>query len=258
MQIERVSTGIRDLDALLNGGIPRGSNVLLIGPPGVGKTVFALHFLKASIQANEPILYVCIDQMPEELKEMAGSFGIDLTQPEQEEKVVLLDAYSWRLGRIPEGRKWYVSNIVNLNELLIRMGDIMSMFSKKFPQSKRRAVMDSLSTLIMYVDFTAVFKMLQVLSAKSKVSQTVGLFTLEGGVHDERIISSLSYIMDGVIEMKFEGDERYLRILKMRSTVHTREWIPFEITREGIKLKIERTSEETKGIYGEFIDKLVW
>jgi RecA/RadA recombinase len=34
-------TGIPGLDAILGGGVPRGSLVLLVGPPGSGKTTMA-------------------------------------------------------------------------------------------------------------------------------------------------------------------------------------------------------------------------
>lgn len=39
MTIERISTGIPALDALIEGGIPRGFTVLVAGNPGTGKTI---------------------------------------------------------------------------------------------------------------------------------------------------------------------------------------------------------------------------
>jgi len=41
----RVSTGDRNLDCLIQGGFPRGSLILLVGNPGVGKTVFGANFI---------------------------------------------------------------------------------------------------------------------------------------------------------------------------------------------------------------------
>ena len=39
MTVERISTGISGLDALIEGGIPIGFAVLIAGNPGTGKTV---------------------------------------------------------------------------------------------------------------------------------------------------------------------------------------------------------------------------
>ncbi len=43
--MELIKTGIAGLDDLLNGGIPRGNQVLISGGPGTGKTMLSLEFL---------------------------------------------------------------------------------------------------------------------------------------------------------------------------------------------------------------------
>ena len=45
MTLERISTGVATLDALIEGGIPRGFTVLVAGNPGTGKTILTTHFL---------------------------------------------------------------------------------------------------------------------------------------------------------------------------------------------------------------------
>ena len=44
MILERISTGISGLDALIEGGIPKGFAVLIAGNPGTGKTVLSFSF----------------------------------------------------------------------------------------------------------------------------------------------------------------------------------------------------------------------
>jgi circadian clock protein KaiC len=51
--IGRVPSGCVSLDAMLGGGFPSGSPTMLVGPSGVGKTTFGLHFL-ASSSKDEP------------------------------------------------------------------------------------------------------------------------------------------------------------------------------------------------------------
>lgn len=56
--MERISTGIQALDALLGGGIPLGSTVLVAGRPGTGKTIFAHHMMFSSASADSKAIYL--------------------------------------------------------------------------------------------------------------------------------------------------------------------------------------------------------
>ncbi|MES2756829.1 MAG: ATPase domain-containing protein [Pseudomonadota bacterium] len=49
----RLSTGVRDLDAMLGGGVPAGYSVLLAGPSGSGKSILAAQFLAEGVRAGE-------------------------------------------------------------------------------------------------------------------------------------------------------------------------------------------------------------
>ena len=44
-KLKRESVGIKEIDDMIEGGLPKGSILGLSGPPGVGKSIFALHFL---------------------------------------------------------------------------------------------------------------------------------------------------------------------------------------------------------------------
>lgn len=47
--MERVGTGVRQLDAALGGGVPLGTSLLLTGEEGAGATEFALAFLRHAV-----------------------------------------------------------------------------------------------------------------------------------------------------------------------------------------------------------------
>ncbi|RYF82179.1 MAG: circadian clock protein KaiC [Comamonadaceae bacterium] len=57
-----VSTGTQALDALLGGGLSRGSNTLLIGPSGVGKTTTAISAIVAALRRGEKAVYYIFDE----------------------------------------------------------------------------------------------------------------------------------------------------------------------------------------------------
>jgi KaiC/GvpD/RAD55 family RecA-like ATPase len=56
--VVRVSTGIRELDDALEGGVPRGSWVAITGEPGTGKSILCMHFAWAGLNAGDPVVYV--------------------------------------------------------------------------------------------------------------------------------------------------------------------------------------------------------
>jgi circadian clock protein KaiC len=74
---ERCATGIGQLDAMLSGGIPRGTTTLLLGATGSGKTSLGLRFLAQS-SAEEPGLFFGFYEMPLRLCVKAAHIGIGL------------------------------------------------------------------------------------------------------------------------------------------------------------------------------------
>jgi circadian clock protein KaiC len=54
---DRLSTGVKELDNLIDGGIPRGYLILLAGNPGSGKTIFAAQYLYAGLKTGEHGVY---------------------------------------------------------------------------------------------------------------------------------------------------------------------------------------------------------
>ena len=76
-ELDRVSTGISALDTIMRGGLPKGETYLANGEPGTGKTILALHFLQAGVEAGEKVLCIALSQRIESVKQTAESVGID-------------------------------------------------------------------------------------------------------------------------------------------------------------------------------------
>ncbi|GAB4467584.1 MAG: serine/threonine protein kinase [Anaerolineales bacterium] len=71
-------TGIPGFDdEMLPGSLPRGAAALLVGDPGVGKTVTALHFLLNGIKQGEAGVYISFQEDPNQLVQIARNFGFD-------------------------------------------------------------------------------------------------------------------------------------------------------------------------------------
>jgi len=70
---ERVSTGIKGLDDVLNGGFPQGHFFLIEGEPGTGKTTLGLQFLMQGARKGEKSLYVTLSESKREIEKVARS-----------------------------------------------------------------------------------------------------------------------------------------------------------------------------------------
>ncbi|ANN67110.1 ATPase domain-containing protein [Bordetella bronchialis] len=77
--IERIASGNAELDALLGGGLERGTNALLIGSAGVGKSSVALSYAVAATQRGHHAAVFAFDEGRHTLEARAASLGMGLT-----------------------------------------------------------------------------------------------------------------------------------------------------------------------------------
>ncbi|HEY5801253.1 MAG TPA: ATPase domain-containing protein, partial [Burkholderiaceae bacterium] len=72
------TTGTPRLDDLLGGGLVPGTNMLLMGPSGVGKTTTAVSCCYAALQRGQRVAYYLFDEGVATLVARAAALGMDL------------------------------------------------------------------------------------------------------------------------------------------------------------------------------------
>ncbi len=61
-QRDPFSCGIAELDALMGGGLDRGTSTMFMGPPGTGKSTLAAKFAAAAAERGEKVLFFLFDE----------------------------------------------------------------------------------------------------------------------------------------------------------------------------------------------------
>lgn len=75
---ERISTGIPRLDHMLDGGMFRGSTLMVSRTAGTGKTSLGAHVVNSACERGEQALMVLLEESPEQVLRNMRSLGLDL------------------------------------------------------------------------------------------------------------------------------------------------------------------------------------
>ena len=75
---DQASSGVAALDALLGGGVERGSSALILGPAGTGKSLFAMSFAIAAVARGEKAALFVFDEEISLLYDRMRKLGADL------------------------------------------------------------------------------------------------------------------------------------------------------------------------------------
>ncbi|PSP37162.1 recombinase RecA [Halobacteriales archaeon QH_2_66_30] len=74
---DRLSTGIRGLDEILDGGLIPARSYVLRGRAGSGKTIIGFHVLAAGIAEGERVLFINLEEDLDDLQANAAALGFD-------------------------------------------------------------------------------------------------------------------------------------------------------------------------------------
>jgi KaiC/GvpD/RAD55 family RecA-like ATPase len=227
---DKVSTGIERLDALLKGGLPQKSNILIQGPPFVGKDVVINRYVLTGLAKGEPAIFVTTDKTVED--KVAELMKMDPKYPEYEKEglIAFVDTYSVNIGsKERRANTEYVDSPVNLNAISLAISNAQKRFMGNFEH--HRIVFRSVSTLITYINAVAIFRFLQILCGRSKQAGATSMYMLESGMHSEGDMQMIQHIMDGVLEFR-EDDKTLKTLMRVQGSgdAFTREWIEYKFT----------------------------
>jgi circadian clock protein KaiC len=226
---ELVDTGIKGLDEILVGGIPRGHSILLAGSCGTGKTVIGQEFLFTGAEKGENGTYISLVEPTDKILKNLTSFTFCNQRLIDEGKVRIVDmTQDVRLKGIEftniEGLIGIIRSIIEDNNAKrVVIDSITALCENIGEKNKIRDFILELGFQLMYLECTTLL-----ISEIPPMTFKYSMFGIE------------EFIADGVIllsDFERKGDLiRSLQVIKMRGVAHSRNKQVMKIMDEGVNL----------------------
>lgn len=225
---QRMKTGIRGLDEILQGGFLYHNSILVKGPPGSGKTTLGIQVVyNGALLYDDPGIVVLFEQFPQQLYRDLSSYEWDVEKLIEERKITIIFAKAEDL---------VLGNLVSNSPLVSRIHDIV------VETSARRIVVDSISHFMHIIkprmDERELF--LRFINALKSIGLTP-IMTSELHSRNGRI-GFEEYLVDCVLELASEASKdktfpmRMLEVQKTRGHDHIRGKHPYKITDRGVEI----------------------
>ena len=219
---ERVSTGIERLDEMIGGGFYRGTNALLTGSSGAGKSTIAGAFIAAACLRGERALFISFDENARDIARDLATMSIDLA-PHLASGLLRMEAVR--------------SESASSEEHFMRMKHVIA------EQAPRCVVIDPLSALARVGGGLAARAVAERLIYLCRNAGITVLFTslLEGvDPHLETTNLHVSTISDSWIQISYallDGERnRALSIIKSRGSPHSNQLRELKFSAAGVTL----------------------
>lgn len=259
--IVRISTGIKELDEALEGGIPKGSWIAITGEPGTGKSILCMHYAWAGLLGGDPVVYVTTEAEFRDVVRQAKMFGMNFElyrihdisskeTPSEPPDIVVIDIFGLlkiarqmstqiQVDTETTRRKWYaaldIETLIAAIHEAYRILGVLRDEKSKSPFKHVRLVIDSLSAF--WADKPAMARKysydLKIATHRENV--TAYLVSQYAMTTKSTFGFGLEHIADGVFHLWMDDVEsarevrRYLIIKKMRMTYHKRTAFKLEV-----------------------------
>ncbi len=216
-------TGIPGLDHLLEGGVVRGNSLLIEGPPGSGKSTFAMRIVyEGVVQYDEPALIISFEEFPRQIYNEALTHGVDLESLEKAGKLRVIWTPPARILEGFTGKSDLVEKVVE--ELGVRRLVIDSITHFRRVAVGENELREVMADILSYL----------------KIRDINALLIKELERVDESLIAFEEYLVDASIRIynnhDHGDDRRCLEIRKSRGQGHVSGKHPFRLDSDGLSV----------------------
>jgi circadian clock protein KaiC len=217
---QALSSGVAGLDAILGGGVERGSSCLILGPAGTGKSLMALYFVLSAIRRGEKAALFVFDEELGLLFDRVRGFGLDLEALQKSGDLLIqqIDAAELSPGEFTAR----VRRCVVENDIKTVVVDSLNGYQAAMPEE---------NFLILHIH-----ELLQFLNRQG--ATTILTVAQHGLVGDMKAPVDITYLADTVLLLRyfeaFGEVRRAVSVIKKRSGDHEKTIREFEIGEAGL------------------------
>jgi len=178
--------------------IPKGSNILLSGPPLSGASMIAKHICLDALERKEAVIYISTKESGEKIQkwvsertDIKGLGIVDCISKSLRLKTNIEDSNSIK----------YVSSSVDLTGVSVKYSGLLERFWNIEEYKDVRVTIDSLSTLLMYSNVQTVFRFLHILTGRVKKIDGYGIFTLDEDPETPQV-APIKQLIDIIIKIE--------------------------------------------------------
>ncbi len=222
---ERVSTGYSELDSLIEGGFPKNSMILLAGNAGVGKTILSAKFIYDGAVKGERGVYACFTETKRKFTQNLRKFGLDFEDMISERMVSILDLSVTTEIDVQSAVNRIFEEIVNLQARRLVLDSLSAMYMGLKSELERRHLTSLIYRIIQKTECTAIL-IVDIPWGSKRIGEE-----FEEAIADGIILLESMYEGEGILK-------RYLRILKMRGSNHTKKTYSYVISERGLEIKV--------------------
>ena len=227
--LDKCQTGIRGLDEITEGGLPRGRPTLICGAAGSGKTLLAMEFIvRGARELDEPGVFMAFEETEGELAANVVSLGFDLDALVAQNRVALDYVYVER-SEVEETGDY------GLDGLFVRLGSMIDQVGA------RRVAIDGIEALFAALPSEGILRAeLRRLFRWLKDQGVTAIITGEQGERTLTRHGLEEYVSDCVIfldhRVSSQVATRRLRIVKYRGSRHGTNEYPALIDESGLSV----------------------
>lgn len=236
-------TGIDGMDNLIDGGIPDGSMILLLGPPGSEKYHFAFQFLAEGLRMGDVGLITVSSMSIKEAKSRLAKLKVNVVACETKKLLKYVDWYTHKskaiIGMEEYGAIFVPSKDIANLDIALRA----SIEKLEFSPTKR-GIFDMISSALGMYNISEVTEFLQRQKTRLNREGITSIFIVDSGAHEERVLSTLKHISDGVISItKDDKGGLLVQVVSMEGAKFDPSPQPLQLTRKGIAVAKEGVDE---------------
>jgi len=227
--LSKSPTGIRGLDEITGGGVPKGRPTIVCGGPGCGKTMFGVEFLvRGATEFNEPGVLITFEESFEEMARNVASLGFDL-KGLAAKKMLAMDFVHIEPSEIEETGEY------DLEGLFVRLDYAVKKVGAK------RVVLDTIEAIFSAFSHTQILRAeIRRLFRWLKDHNLTTVITAERGEGALTRHGLEEYVSDCVILLDHRTMDqistRRLRVVKYRGSTHGTNEYPFLINENGFSV----------------------